>query len=82
MTEWIKVEDRLPNLEGLPDYNCQQCVIAVFRNQVRPMYYARQMYNKTEKGREPRWEDMHGRIASAPTHWQPLPNLPDDVCPF
>jgi len=77
MSDWIKCSDRLPDLEGKPDYSCSELVIAfTIFGHVRPMYYARQMYNKTEKGRVPRWEDMQGRIESEPTHWQPLPAPP------
>lgn len=67
MSEWISVEKEVPSLAGKADYSCQELVIAfTCFGDVRPMYYARQMYNKTEKGREPRWEDMQGayRIAT------------------
>ncbi len=73
----MKIEDGLPILEGKPDYNHRELVIAFKNGHVRPMYYARQMYNKTEKGREPRWEDMQGRISGAPSHWMPLPDAPE-----
>jgi hypothetical protein len=36
---------------------------------VRPLLYARNRYAKTEKGRAPRFEDTHGRIAGAPSVW-------------
>lgn len=78
MSEWIKCEDRLPNLEGKPDYGCSELVIVFRSGRATAAYYARQMYNKTEKGREPRWEDMSGRITAPPTHWMPLPSPPGD----
>lgn len=79
MSEWISVENKVPSLDGKPDYSCQELVIAfTCFGHVRPMYYARQMYNKTEKGREPRWEDMQGHITSPPTHWMPLPPPPTE----
>lgn len=78
MSDWIKVSDRLPILDGKPVYHCKELVIGFSRGSVRPIYYARQMYNKTEKGRLPRWEDMHGLVTEPPTHWQPLPAPPTD----
>ena len=77
MSEWISVNDRVPDLSGKPDYGCDELVIAftAFGN-VRPMHYNRNMYNRTEKGREPRWLDQYGRIALAPSHWMPLPPPP------
>lgn len=78
MSGWIKCSDRLPSLEGKPDWDRGETVIAFQEGYVRPLRYERQMYNKTEKGREPRWVDMRGRITIAPTHWQPLPSPPTE----
>ena len=43
MSDWIKCEDRLPSLDGKPDYGCNQLVITLKRGRVTVSYYARQM---------------------------------------
>jgi Lar family restriction alleviation protein len=72
---WIAVSERLPELTMKQHY---VYVLAAFKeSQVREMCYSANIYAKTERGREPRWQETSGKLAySQPTHWQPLPAAP------
>jgi hypothetical protein len=79
--EWIPVAERLPEIPpDAPNYACRVNVLtwnSMPGWSVREMVYARNMYAKTEKGRDPRWEEVGGRLAHfQPTHWMPMPPGP------
>lgn len=80
MSEWISVEDRLPEIDmNEPEYARCVGVIAWSKDwkQPRQLIYKSNGYAKTEKGREPRWEEMRGCLAfGIPSHWMPLPEPP------
>lgn len=78
MSEWISVEDQLPEID-FSRSKCwwRVCVIATDGKSVKELRYVSNGHAKTEKGRKPRFEDSTGRIAiMKPTHWMPLPEPP------
>lgn len=75
MSEWISVNDRLPELSG--SCNRANVICATDSGDVRQMVYIRHILARTEKGRKPRWEEVIGQLAwSTVTHWMPLPDHP------
>lgn len=81
MSEWISVDDRLPEISMDPDacYSLRRAhvICADDRGHVRQMTYTWQKFAKTERGRKPRWEELNGQLAlSNVTHWMPLPEHP------
>ena len=80
MSEWISVDDRLPEIpSGAQAYVCRVNVIAWGNGwrEPRQLAWASNQYAKTEKGRAPRWEEADGRLSfSQPTHWMRMPLPP------
>lgn len=79
MSEWISVEERLPDIDlNAPGYDQNVRVLAAISSKyVREMKYERNAYAKTEKGRTPRWVEINGSLSYSPvTHWMPLPEPP------
>jgi len=82
MSEWISVNDRLPeiNLDPEADYQKHRArvIVATQGGEVREMTYTWQKFAKTEKGRRPRWEEWNGQLAwDNVTHWMPMPEHPN-----
>ena len=81
MSEWIKCSERMPDIPSEP--SCGNCTnVIAWRSgwkEPRQMVWRSNIYAKTEKGRTPRWEEMHGCLAfSEPTHWREMPEPPKD----
>ncbi len=74
-TRWIPVSERLPEFKEGSD----QVVVIAARDSsptTFPLWYSRNPYAKTEKGRAPKWKHGWGHEAATPTHWMPLPEAP------
>ena len=75
---WISTKDRLPDVNKTDGDHEQVTVITYRRNQVSPMIYER----ATVRGKTVyRWKWMWDRICDDGdniTHWQPLPDGPED----
>lgn len=73
--EWVRVEDRLPELPK--EKYCWVCVLGCRKSSKRcmPMFYERTVVRgKTVE----RWKDIWDRIANElPDYWMPLPAPPD-----
>ena len=76
MSDWISVDERLPSLDGLEDYQCGVEVLVSDGKTVTCARWETNKYARTEKGKTPRWEKSgriyYGRV----THWQLLPEPP------
>lgn len=70
MSEWIKVEDALPKVNG-------DSILGWNGWGVSLLSYRSHTTAKTEKGRKPRFENWNG-IASRITHWMSLPEPPTE----
>lgn len=82
MAKWIDVNERLPKIPAeAPGYAKNIHVLCAFDgDRVREMIYAINAYAKTERGRQPRWEETNCKLAySHPTHWMPLPLHPNEM---
>jgi hypothetical protein len=72
MTEWISVEERLPDLrEPYKGSRLSSEPVLIWNGH----YVSVGEYEETYKTRKLRWLGRYGRITKV-THWQPLPARP------
>lgn len=77
MSEWISVDDRLPDLSEKPNWmRSEEVIVATRKGSVMHAFWSSNGYAKTERGRRPRWERGDRILEADITHWMPLPEPP------
>jgi hypothetical protein len=78
---WVLTSERLPEIDMAAAGYARYAKVLGWSEGLQPrqVRYTSNGYAKTEKGREPRWEEATGRITRAPTYWMPMPAAPNEL---
>jgi hypothetical protein len=83
MSEWIAVGDRLPSEQGRVIISTSTGLIETTLYSENREFLRRQgSFSRKTQGKESGYFQIAYWSGYRITHWMPLPDLPDGICPF